>query len=130
MDQMNEELYKENILDHYKHPHNKRALQDATMKGDGVNANCGDAVVLYVKLERDAAADVSFMGEGCAISQAAASMLTDRMRGMPLGAIRALTPGDIYTLLGIKISPGRANCALLPYEALQKALRANPNHHA
>lgn len=125
---MHEELYKENILDHYKRPRNKRELPGFTMRGEGVNASCGDAIALYMKLDgekAEKAADASFTGEGCAISQAAASMLTEKMKGMELAALRMLAPGDIYTMLGVRISPGRANCALLPYEALQKALKNN-----
>ncbi|MDP3958320.1 MAG: iron-sulfur cluster assembly scaffold protein, partial [bacterium] len=118
---MDEELYKENILDHYKHPRNKRKLPAFSMKGEGINANCGDAVALYVRLEGSRAADASFTGEGCAVSQASASLLTEKLRGMALPELRMLAPGDVYTMLGVKISPGRANCALLPYEALQKA---------
>jgi len=116
-----EELYKQNILDHYKNPRNKRSIIDA-FHGSGVNASCGDKIDFYVKLENDKAADVSFTGEGCAVSQAAASMLTEKAKGQTLSELLSLSPGDIYTLLGVKISPGRANCALLAYRAFSKAL--------
>lgn len=120
---MDEEIYKENILDHYKHPRGKRAMEHPTAVGKGVNANCGDSVVLYLALAEGRVRDVSFEGEGCAISQAATSMLAEKLRGMELEAVRMLAPGDIYSMLGIRISPGRANCALLSYEALNQALK-------
>jgi len=118
----NEELYKQNILDHYKNPRNKRKITDFTFHGSAVNASCGDKIDFYVNLKNDAADDASFTGEGCAISQAAASMLTEKVTGKTSSELRFLSPGDIYTMLGVKISPGRVSCALLAYQALSKAL--------
>ena len=120
---LDEELYKENILDHYSHPRNKRKMGDFTIKGEGINSNCGDELFLYIKLDNDKVKDISFDGVGCAISIAGASMLTEKLKGETLGKAKMLTPGDIYTMLGIKMSPGRSNCALLSYEALNKALK-------
>lgn len=117
-----EELYKENILDHYKHPRGKRAMTDFTLKGEGVNASCGDEVVIYLKLVGDRITETTFTGQGCAISQAGASMLTERLKSMTLAGAKMLSPGDIYTMLGIKVSPGRVDCALLAYGALNQAL--------
>ncbi|MEK7662062.1 MAG: Fe-S cluster assembly sulfur transfer protein SufU [Patescibacteria group bacterium] len=119
-----EELYKQNIIDHYKNPRNKREIKDNAFHGSGINASCGDKIDFYVKIAKDAVQDASFTGEGCAISQAAASMLTEKAIGKSLAELRSLSPGDIYTMLGVKISPGRANCALLAYQALSKALAA------
>jgi len=121
---MEEEIYKENILDHYRNPHNKDALSEFDIKGNGKNVSCGDAVTIFVKFGADdKIADVGFEGDGCAISQAATSMLTDKIRGKTRADIRLLSPGDIYDMLGIKISPGRTRCALLPYEALNEGLK-------
>lgn len=120
---MEEELYRQNILEHYRFPHNKRALQDATLTGKGYNASCGDSLDLYLSLKGDRVSDASFEGEGCAVSIAAVSMLTDKVKDKTLDELRALAPGDIYNMLGVKISQGRVNCALLGYEAMQQALK-------
>ncbi|MEK7614070.1 MAG: Fe-S cluster assembly sulfur transfer protein SufU [Patescibacteria group bacterium] len=120
---MDEELYRQNILEHYKNSHNKRIIFDATAEGKGKNASCGDLITFYLKAENDIVADASFVGIGCAVSQAAASMLTDKVKGMKLRELRAIVPGDIYNMLGVKISPGRASCALLGYEAMSQALK-------
>ncbi len=119
---MQQELYKENILELYRHPHNKREIEDATHKGEGVNPSCGDKITFYLKLKDDRVEDVSFWGDGCAISMATVSMLTDKIKGLTINDLRAIAPGDIYNMLGVKISPGRVNCALLGYEAMNHAL--------
>lgn len=121
---MDEEIYKENILDHYRNPRNKGEISSADIKGEGRNVNCGDSVVFFVKFgDNDEVRDASFEGDGCAISQAATSMLTEKIKGMSKDELKLLSPGDIYDMLGIKISPGRTKCALLPYEALNKGLK-------
>lgn len=121
---MNEELYKENILDHNAHPHNKRVIAGAHTEAEARNASCGDRAVLQIIFSDDGhVSDVAFQGEGCAVSQAALSMLTDKLRGMTRSDLKLLSPGDIYTILGVAISPSRVNCALLGYEALQKILK-------
>jgi len=120
---MNEEIYKENILDHYRNPRNKGVLNDFDLKGDGKNVSCGDKITLFVKFcGREEVKEVGFEGDGCAISQASTSMLTEKIKGLSKDELKLLSPGDIYDMLGIKISPGRTKCALLPYEALSDAL--------
>lgn len=127
---MDEELYKENILDHYRNPRNKDALDTYDLRGGGVNQTCGDELELFVKLGADGKVSrATFLGSGCAISQAGASLLTEKLRGMTLAEIKVLAPGDIYSMLGIHISPGRANCALLAYRALSEGLK-NYGQHA
>lgn len=121
---MDEEIYKENILDHNRNPHNKYALADFDLKGCGKNVSCGDKVELFIKFDESGkVSNVGFEGDGCAISQAATSMLTDKIKGMGRGELKLLSPGDIYDMLGIKISPGRTKCALLAYEALNDGLK-------
>ncbi len=121
---MDEELYKENLLDHNKHPHNKRVISGAHVEAEARNVSCGDQGLLQIAFGSDGCvADVAFQGEGCAVSQAALSMLTDRINGLTESELKLLSPGDIYTMLGVKISPGRVNCALLGYEALEKILK-------
>jgi len=121
---MDDELYKENILDHYRNPRNKDVLSEFDLKGEGVNASCGDKVTFFVKFDGNGnVVRASFEGDGCAISQASTSMLTEKIKGMSKDEVKLLSPGDIYDMLGIKISPGRTKCALLPYEALSNGLQ-------
>ena len=121
---MEEEIYKENILDHYRNPRNKGEISGADLKGEGVNASCGDKVVFFIKFgDNDKVVKAGFEGDGCAISQAATSMFTEKIKGMSMGELKLLSPRDIYDMLGIKISPGRTKCALLPYEALNEGLK-------
>jgi len=122
---MDEELYQEHILDHNKHPHNKRLMiEGAHSEAEARNASCGDRGVLYLSFDtEERVSDAAFQGEGCAISQAGLSMLTDKLRGMTKDELKLLSPGGIYTMLGVTISPSRVNCALLGYEALQKILK-------
>ena len=75
-------LYQEHILDHYKHPRNRRLMEHADVVEKGHNASCGDDLVLYLKWEGDVLADVSFEGFGCAISQSGASILTEKIKNM------------------------------------------------
>jgi nitrogen fixation NifU-like protein len=105
-----EDIYQENILDHNAHPRNKRVIS-----GAHVSANMFD--------DKNNVTDVAFQGEGCAVSQAGLSMLTESLKGKTERELKLLSPGDIYTMLGVQISPGRVNCALLGYEALQKILK-------
>lgn len=120
---MDEELYRQNILEFYKYPHNKSEMTGADLVGEGVNASCGDKITFYMGLDGDRVAEVSFDGDGCAVSMASVSMLTDKVKGKTLDELRALAPGDIYNMLGVQISPGRVKCALLGYEAMNKALK-------
>lgn len=120
---MNDEIYKENILDHNRNPHNKKVLEDFDLKGDGKNVSCGDEITIFIKFCEDGkVSGVGFVGDGCAVSQAATSMLTDKIKEMNKDELKLLSPGDIYNMLGIKISHSRTKCALLSYEALNDAL--------
>lgn len=120
---MEESLYMENILDHYKHPHNAGRLEDATLRAKELNPSCGDVIELFLKLDAcDRVADAKFDGKGCAVSTASASMLTDHLKGRPLAAVMALAERDILEMLGIEVGPMRMKCAMLPLRALKSAL--------
>lgn len=116
-------LYQENILEHYKHPHNRRRMEDADITQKGENPSCGDDLVLYLKWGIEGKlSEVSFEGFGCAISQSGASMLTDKIKEMTKDAMRALTEKDMYELYGVAISAQREKCALLALRTLHEAL--------
>lgn len=117
-----EEIYKENIIDHYKNPRNKLELLDYTFKERGFNSLCGDEIILYLKVAGEMIIDVSFQGDGCAISQASASLLTVEIKGKSLSKIKQFNEDKILSLLGIPISHTRMRCALLSINTLQKAL--------
>ncbi|MBI3956975.1 MAG: SUF system NifU family Fe-S cluster assembly protein [Candidatus Kerfeldbacteria bacterium] len=108
------ELYREIILEHFREPHNKGHLDRPDRVGDATNTTCGDKLTLEFKFDASGRiADVAYDGQGCAISQASASLLTDEMRGKTMEEIAALTPNDVFSLLGGPVAPGRQNCALL-----------------
>jgi len=136
-----EELYKEVILDHYKSPRNKRALPGAELSCKKNNPLCGDEITIHARLSDGRVAEISFEGQGCSISQASASMLTeavagkslreaevvaDRFRGMMEGKVEAeeATFGDLVALKGVVKYPVRIKCAVLAWDVLQEALGA------
>lgn len=124
-DQMNgdEAMYRENVLDHAKSPRNAGRLTDATFAHREINQSCGDTIELYVKLD-DAGRidDVRFDGQGCAISQASVSMLTEHLKGLTLDAAAKLGKDDIIGLLGFPVGMTRLRCALLGLKTLQAGI--------
>lgn len=121
---MEDELYRDNILDHYKHPRNAGRLEDATFRARVLNPSCGDSIELFLKVEADSVTAVRFEGRGCAVSQASISMLTERITGRPLAEVMAIDEKDVLGLLGINVGPMRMKCALLSLHTLQSALAA------
>jgi nitrogen fixation NifU-like protein len=117
------DMYRENILEHYKHPRNKGRLDRADIESEGSNPACGDELILYVKLESGRVKEVAFDGKGCAISQASASMLTEKMGGKSLNELKKLTNDDIFDMLGVPISPVRVKCALLSLKMLEEGIK-------
>lgn len=118
-----DDLYRDEILEHYRQPHNFGTLEAPDAAYEGSNPLCGDRITLMLTIGQDGrVSDVAFSGRGCAISQASASLLTDEIRGRPLSEVEAMTSQDILDLLGIEISPARLKCALLSLDTLQHAL--------
>jgi nitrogen fixation NifU-like protein len=118
-----DDLYRDEILEHYRNPHNFGTLETPTTAKEGANPLCGDRITLMLAINDDGTIeDVAFTGRGCAISQASASMLTDEIKGKPLSEIATLGSQDVLDNLGIEISPARMKCAMLSLETLKAAV--------
>lgn len=122
------DLYREQILDHYKHPRNFGHLDGADVVSQEINVSCGDKIMIELKFGAGSAEQnrrieaIRFSGEGCAIDQASASMLTEKVTGMNASDVMKLTLDDVQEMLGTTLTPSRVKCAMLPLEAIQKAI--------
>ncbi|MGI8709995.1 MAG: Fe-S cluster assembly sulfur transfer protein SufU [Acidimicrobiales bacterium] len=116
-----DELYRDYILDHYKSPRNFGELEPHDLEWHDHNPLCGDELGVHIKVEDGRVADLRFHGQGCAISQAAASIASEELIGMAVEAIPRLTADWLVELLGIGISPTRRKCALLNLKFMRGA---------
>jgi len=119
------DIYAENIIDHYKHPHKKERLASPTVSYEEKNPSCGDTLTVDLEIENETVTGVGWTGEGCAISQAAMSILSDELAGKPITFADGLKAEDIKTLLNVPIGARRMKCALLCLHALKNALHAH-----
>jgi nitrogen fixation NifU-like protein len=119
-----DQLYREVILDHYKNPRGHGVLEDADVSAEGQNPLCGDEVSIYVSFEpgSDIIEEVKFSGRGCAISQAATSMLMEMTQGRSASDVASMTKDDLLDELGIPLTPVRLKCAILGLTTLKLAL--------
>jgi len=132
-----EELYQSIILDHNRRPQNFRAMADATSHAEGVNPMCGDQLTVWLKMEGDRIADLSFQGSGCAISKASASLMTKSAKGLSRTEAEALFEkfhalvtgrgsdedlGSLKAFSGVSRFPLRVKCASLAWHAMKAAL--------
>src|SRR6266498_293864 len=139
-----DDLYKEVILDHYKNPRNKRDLPEAELSCSKNNPLCGDEITVHAHVADGRLAEVTFEGQGCSISQASASMMTEAMTGKPVPEAEALAAefrsmmegghepdedefGELVALKGVVKYPVRIKCAVLAWDVLQDALSDAPN---
>ena len=134
-----DDIYKEVILDHYKNPRNKREMPEAELSCSRNNPLCGDEITVFVHADGDAVREVSFLGQGCSISQSSASMMTEAVTGRSvedaqdlIRQFRAMMSGDLdpsedefgdlVALKGVVKYPIRIKCAVLAWDVLQEAL--------
>ncbi len=118
------DLYSEIILDYYKHPKNKGDIDNPSYTATEHNPLCGDKIKIDLLIEENTVKKAMFNGEGCAISQAAVSMLTEQLIGKSLEEVKEISNEDIYKMLGVEISPGRVKCALLGIVAVRNSLKS------
>ncbi len=134
------ELYQEVVFDHNRNPRNFRLIKDADRKIEGFNPLCGDRITLYLKLDRDRIADIGFQSQGCAISTASASLMTEIVKGKTLAeaeklfqafhtlvtsqddCLRLEELGKLAVLAGVRQYPSRVKCATLPWHSLEAAI--------
>ena len=119
-----DQLYRENILDHYKNPRNYGVIEEPDAEAEGMNPLCGDEVSITVAFADDGETidDVKFSGRGCAISQAATSMLTDLVKGRSATEVATLPKEDLLAEVGVPLTPVRLKCAILGLSTLRLAL--------
>jgi len=136
------DLYQELIVDHSRRPRNYRRLENATHQAEGFNPLCGDKVKVYVDLENDVVRDISFEGEGCAISKASASLMTETIKGKSKAEVEQLFSrfrhlatgtgdgsglGKLAVFSGLRGFPARVKCATLVWHTLHAALEQTAN---
>lgn len=115
-------LYRDLLLDHFRNPRNAGMLERATHHGEARNPTCGDALSMDIEVRGDKIKDIRFTGVGCAVSQASASLLTEKVKGVRVSDALELGPQQTLELLRVPLSPVRTKCALLSLETLKKAL--------
>lgn len=142
-----DQLYRQVIMDHYKHPRNRGTFSE----GDSLtvsmnNPTCGDKIQIHLKLDGDKIADVKYTGEGCSISQSSASMMTEAIKGLTIDQFHKMLfvfselvqgrdsdeeadLGDAVALEGVSQFPARIKCATLAWKAMEKALREHEAQH-
>jgi len=123
------DMYQEVILQHYRTPKNFGPLPDANREGEESNPLCGDHITVRLKVDPTSQkiSEIRFQGDGCAISVASASMMTEKVAGLTVEQAGRLTRDDILQLLGIPLSPARIKCALTGFAALGRALNPGPS---
>jgi nitrogen fixation protein NifU and related proteins len=120
-------LYSDILLDHFRHPRNYGSLDAPDISNEQFNPLCGDRIRLELKLEQSRVSEARFKGDGCAISTAAASLLTELVLGKDLEELTNIPDARLISALESDIQPARLQCALLPLHALREGLR---NHSA
>ena len=121
------ELYSDILLDHFRHPRNYGDVTAPDISHEEFNPLCGDRIRIEVRLNNSIVEEARFKGDGCAISLAAASLLTEMIRGIPSDELTTLSDERLIAALESDIKPARIPCALLPLQALRAGLKAYTN---
>ena len=114
-----DDLYRENILEHYKHPRNQGTLEHPDVTYEDANPLCGDRIRMDLNIRDGRIDQIRFSGHGCSISQAAASMLCEAVEGKPLEEVKKIGRDDVLEMLGIELGPVRLKCGLLALKTLK-----------
>ncbi len=122
MNSLDLQFYQQELLDHYRHPRNCGILSAPDVTTQTLNPSCGDQISLQITVQEGILSQIAFQGKGCVISQASASMLTEKCLREPIEVLEGLGRDDMLILVGIPLGPTRLRCALLSLEALQTAL--------
>lgn len=122
---MSLDMYAEEILDHYRNPKNFGRLENSDMSSKDLNPVCGDQYEFQVKVSDGKVTEIKFNGDGCAISMASASMLSDFVKGKNVLEIQKITPEMVLGLLKVELSPSRMECALLPLSILKNLKKSD-----
>jgi nitrogen fixation NifU-like protein len=114
-----DDFYRQNILDHYQNPRNFGTLEKPDISAEDSNPLCGDKIRIDLRVKNGTVEDVRFSGVGCSISRAAASMLTEEVKGKTLEEVKAIGRDEVLEMLGIELGPVRLKCALLALKTLK-----------
>ena len=120
---MEDQLYREIILEHWKNPQNYGVIKHADIDISDNNPLCGDEIRITAKIQDNKLTEIKFVSEGCAISKASASLFTELVRNMEIDKIKQIKPEEVLEELGITLTPTRTKCALLVYATMQKGLK-------
>jgi nitrogen fixation NifU-like protein len=114
-----DDLFRENILDHYQHPRNRGTIENPDISYEDANPLCGDRIRIDLRVKEGRIEQMRFSGTGCSISQAAASMLCEALEGKTLEEVKQLSRDDVLEMLGIELGPVRLKCGLLALKTLK-----------
>lgn len=123
MDMQEDPLYREIIIENWRNPANRGVVENPDFDVERDNPFCGDRIRMTGKIKDGRLTDIAFSGQGCAVSTAAASLLTEEIKGREIKDIQNLTEQDALGLLGVQLTPNRTKCALLAYRTLKDALK-------
>ena len=119
---MRDELYQEELMDHFKNPRNHGSLKNPDFISSDDNPSCGDSVIIEGIISNGVLEQISFSGKGCVLSQATASMLTEKCKGKKIEEILALSTQDVLNIIDMTLGPNRLKCALLPLQVLKQGI--------
>jgi nitrogen fixation protein NifU and related proteins len=117
-----DEMYKENILDHFRYPRNFGSLEECTIKNQKFNPTCGDKIEISVAVEDNKVKEVKFFGKGCAISMASASMLTEKIKDMSVDELKNISDDEVIEMIGVPLGVVRMKCGLLSLKTLREGI--------